>query len=369
MPRPRLTTSLTATAAAVPLALLPISPVAVQEAAQDTLRDAAPEGFHIGSSVAGGGHHDAEPYPDPFTHDEEYTDVLAREFASLTPENRMKWSEIHPAEGSYDFDAADRIVEFAEANGQEVRGHALLWHDQNPDWLEEGDHTEGELREILRDHVTTVVGRYEGRVHQWDVGNELIGDDNELRTEENFWLRELGPEIIGDVFRWAHEADPAAELFLNDYNVEDVNDKSDAYLALVEDLLADGVPVHGFSAQAHLSTAAGYPGSLEENLDRFGDLGLRTALSEVDVRVETPHEGAGATEEQLAEQSDFYTRALQACLDAESCTSFTVWSFTDRYSWIPIAFPGEGAGSIMDDDLNPKPAYDALRETLQAHTG
>ncbi|WP_017613699.1 endo-1,4-beta-xylanase [Nocardiopsis salina] len=363
MPKRRQATSITATALA--LALLPLAPGAAGEA-DLTLRDSAPQGFHIGSSVAGGGHLDAEDHPDPFTHDKAYTALLGQEFDSLTPENRMKWSELRPSEDTYDFSLADRIVEFAARKDQEVRGHALLWHQQNPDWLEEGDYSEQELRQILHEHVTTVVGRYKGRIHQWDVGNELIDDDSRLRTEENIWLRELGPEVISDVFRWAHAADPEAELFLNDYSIEDVNDKSDAYLDLVRELLADGVPVHGLSVQAHLTPAAGYPESMEENLDRFGDLGLRTALSEVDVRVETSGEGDGGTEEQLSEQADFYARALQACLNADSCTSFTVWGYTDRYSWIPSTFPGKGAGAIMDDDLKPKPAYGALRETLRS---
>lgn len=365
MPKRRRATSITT---GLVLALLPLSAGTAGEA-DHALRDSSPQGFHIGSSVAGGGHLDAEDHPDPFTHDTAYTALLGQEFGSLTPENRMKWSELRPSEDTYDFSLADRIVEFAARNDQEVRGHTLLWHEQNPDWLEEGGRSEKDLRRILHEHVTTVVGRYEGLVHQWDVGNELIGDDGELRTEENIWLRELGPEIIGDVFRWAHAADPEAELFLNDYSIEDVNDKSDAYLALVRGLLADGVPVHGLSVQAHLTPAAGYPERLEENLERFGDLGLRTALSEVDVRMEELDGDDGATEEQLSEQADFYSRALQACLNAESCTSFTVWGYTDRYSWIPSAFPGTGAGAIMDDGLNPKPAYDALRETLRAHTG
>lgn len=362
----RFSITLAAAATALLLALLPWAPGAAEETAQP-LRDSAPEGFLIGSSVAGGGHHEAEPYPDPFAEDHAYTALLGQEFGSLTPENRMKWSDLRPSEDTYDFSIADEIVDFAERNGQEVRGHALLWHDQNPDWLEEGEHSEEELREILREHVTTVVGRYEGRIHQWDVANEVIDDEGHLRTKDNFWLRELGPEALVDTFRWAHEADPEADLFLNDYNVEEINDKSDAYLELIGQMLDADVPVHGFAAQAHLSTAAGFPESLADNLDRFGDLGLRTALTEVDVRVEMPRRDSTPTGGQTAEQADFYSRALEACLDVESCTSFTVWSFTDRYSWVPVTFPGTGAATVMDNGFSRKPAYDALEDTLQAH--
>ncbi|WP_150236707.1 endo-1,4-beta-xylanase [Nocardiopsis quinghaiensis] len=328
-----------------------------------TLRWAAPEGFVIGTAVAGGGHHLEQDYPDPFTSDGKYRKLLARHFSSVSPENQMKWEYIHPEQGEYDFEMADAIVEFAERNGQDVRGHTLLWHSQNPAWLEEGDFSDEELRGILRDHITTVVGRYEGRIDQWDVANEIFDEAGELRTEDNIWIRELGPGIIADAFRWAHEADPSAELYFNDYGVEDVNAKSDAYHALVQDLLAEGVPVHGFSAQVHLSTQYGFPGSLEENLLRFDDLGLGTALTEVDVRMQLPESGE-PTPEQLEQQSGYYEQALSACLNVEGCDSFTIWGFTDKYSWVPVFFEGEGSATIMDERFAPKPAYFALKSTL-----
>ncbi|WP_159943889.1 MULTISPECIES: endo-1,4-beta-xylanase [unclassified Nocardiopsis] len=328
-----------------------------------TLRWAAPEGFVIGTAVAGGGHHEEQDYPDPFTSDRKYRRILAAQFSSVSPENQMKWEYIHPERDEYNFGMADAIVEFAERNGQDVRGHTLLWHSQNPEWLEEGDFSKGELREILHDHITTVAGRYAGRIDQWDVANEIFDESGQLRTEDNIWLRELGPEIIADAFRWAHEADPSAELYFNDYGVEDVNAKSDAYYALIQDLLAEGVPVHGFSAQVHLSTQYGFPGSLEQNLQRFDDLGLGTALTEVDVRMRLPESGR-PTAEQLEQQADYYERALSACLAVEGCDSFTIWGFTDKYSWVPVFFEGEGSANVMDERFRPKPAYFALRSTL-----
>lgn len=328
-----------------------------------TLRWAAPDGLVIGTAVAGGGHHEEQDYPDPFTSDRKYRKILADQFSSVSPENQMKWEYIHPEQGEYDFAMADSIVEFAERNRQDVRGHTLLWHSQNPEWLEEGDFSEEELREILHDHITTVVGRYAGRIDQWDVSNEIFDEEGELRTEENIWIRELGPQIIADAFRWAHEADPSAELYFNDYNVEDVNAKSDAYYELVQELLADGVPVHGFSAQVHLSTQYGFPASLEENLQRFDDLGLGTALTEVDVRMRLPESGK-PTRAQLEQQADYYQQALSACLNVEGCASFTIWGFTDKYSWVPVFFEGEGAATVMDEKFRTKPAFSTLKHTL-----
>ena len=332
-------------------------------AKKDTLRADAPRGFVIGTAVAGGGHHESQPYPDPFTADQPYREALAREFSSVSPENQMKWEYIHPERDRYNFAAADAIVAFAQENRQVVRGHTLLWHSQNPAWVTNGGFSADELRTILRDHVKTVVGRYKGRIHQWDVANEIFDDQGNLRTQDNIWIRELGPGIVADVFRWTREADPDAQLFFNDYNVESINAKSNAYYALIKDLLAQGVPVDGFSAQAHLSTRYGFPADLSDNLRRFARLGLDTAITELDVRMDLPA-GGTPTEAQLAKQAEYYQRTLDACLSVRGCDSFTIWGFTDKYSWVPVFFPSEGAATVMWDDLTRKPAYHALRQSL-----
>ncbi|MGA5290493.1 endo-1,4-beta-xylanase [Streptomyces pseudogriseolus] len=333
-------------------------------APHDRLRAAAPEGFVIGTAVAGGGHHLEQDYPDPFTYDREYRKVLGREFSSVSPENQMKWDYIHPERDRYDFGQADAIVEFARRNHQVVRGHTLLWHSQNPAWLEQGDFTKAELRDILREHITTVVGRYRGKIQQWDVANEIFDDQGNLRTQDNIWIRELGPGIVADAFRWAHKADPKAKLFFNDFNVEGVNAKSDAYYALVKDLRAQRVPVHGFSVQGHLSTRYGFPGDLADNLRRFDALGLETAVTELDVRMDVP-EGSLPTPAQEKQQAEYYQRMLEGCLAVDGCNSFTIWGFTDKYSWVPVFFQGEGFATVMTDDFDRKPAYYALRDTLK----
>ncbi len=362
------TAALAAMALTSPLALVAAASPATGElspghAKKDTLRWVAPKGFYIGSAAAGGGHHEEQPYPDPFTKDLEYRSVLAKEFSSVSAENQMKWEYIHPERNRYNFGMADAIVKFARQNRQVVRGHTLLWHSQNPAWLEQGDFTPAELRKILREHITTVVGRYKGKIQQWDVANEIFDDSGNLRTTDNIWIRELGPGIIADAFRWAHQADPKAELYFNDYNVEGVNAKSNAYYALIKELKAQRVPVHGFSAQAHLSTRYGFPGDLEANLKRFADLGLGTAITELDVRMDLPADGV-PTAEMLAKQADYYNRTLVACLNVEGCNSFTIWGFTDKYSWVPVFFEGQGAATVMWDDFTRKPAYDVMQCTL-----
>ncbi|GAA3747830.1 endo-1,4-beta-xylanase [Salinactinospora qingdaonensis] len=353
--------------AAAPAAATPHSehgPPSHSNAKFQRLRWSAPPGFFIGSAVAGGGHHLEQDYPDPFTSDKKYRKILKKQFNSVSPENQMKWEYIHPERDRYDFEMADAIVDFAARNGQVVRGHTLLWHSQNPEWLEEGDFSQEELRTILREHIMTVVGRYSGRIQQWDVANEIFDGEGNLRSEENIWIRELGPGIIADAFRWAHQADPHAELFFNDYNVEGVNAKSDAYYELTQELLDEGVPVHGFSTQGHLSIQYGFPGSLEENLRRFDELGLSTAITEMDVRMELPESGE-PTEEQLDKQADYYQQALSACLEVAGCDSFTIWGFTDKYSWVPVFFEGQGSATVMTDDFTRKPSYFEIQSTLQ----
>ncbi|GIE95448.1 endo-1,4-beta-xylanase [Paractinoplanes rishiriensis] len=331
---------------------------------KQTLRSAAPRDLRIGTAVAGGGHHVDQPYPDPFPNDKQYRAVLAHEFNSASPENQMKWEFIHPERDRYNFGPADAIVKFARKHGQAVRGHTLLWHSQNPAWLEQGTFTKAELRSILKKHIFTVVGRYRGQIHQWDVANEIF-DGNGAYRQENIWIRELGPEIVADAFRWAHQADPKAQLFLNDYGVEWPGVKVDAYEALARQLLADRVPLHGFASQAHLSMRYGAPDQLQSVLQRFDDLGLYTAVTELDVRMDLP-EGGVPTEEQLATQARYYTTTLNACLAVDDCNSFTLWGFTDKYSWVPVFFPAEGAATVMWDDFGRKPAYYALRDALAA---
>ncbi|MDQ0675059.1 MULTISPECIES: endo-1,4-beta-xylanase [Micrococcaceae] len=332
-------------------------------AKQDTLRWAAPKDVKIGTAVAGGGHHETMPYPNPFTYDQQYREVLAAEFSSVSPENQAKWEFIHPQRDQYRFAEMDAIVEFAQQHGQVVRGHTLFWHSQNPAWLENGGFNKEELRSILKDHITTVVGRYAGKIQQWDVANEIFNGDGTLRTTDNIWIRELGPEIIADAFRWAHEADPNAKLFFNDYGVESVNAKSNAYLALIPKLQAEGVQVDGFAVQGHLSTRYGFPGDLQANLQRFDDLGLETSITEIDVRMDVPA-GTKPTAAQLEKQATYYQRALEACLNVEDCKSFTIWGFNDKYSWVPVFFAQEGEATVMWEDYTRKPSYYALQSTL-----
>jgi endo-1,4-beta-xylanase len=285
-----------------------------------------------------------------------YRTEVAREFSSVTPENAMKWEVTEPERGKFEFDDADRIVDFARANGMRVRGHTLVWHIQNPQWLREGTFSRAELIDILHEHIARVVGRYRGRVASWDVVNEAVRDDGTLRP--SLWLQRIGPEYIALAFKFAHEADPDATLFYNEIGAEGDSDKSTAVYKMLETLRARGVPVGGIGFESHFNLE-GPPPTFRRTMERFAKLGLHVAVTEADVRVRLPASGS-----ELQVQADSYADALRDCLRVSACRSFTVWGFTDRYSWIPENQPGYGAATLLDDQLDPKPAYRAVHRVL-----
>ena len=341
----------------------PPAPVTTAGADTRALRDVAPDGVLVGSSVVGGGHLADTGTSDPFGTDDAYRTLLATQFSSLTPENALKWASVHPERDRYDFAAADAVVDFAEQHGQAVRGHNLLWYQSNPAWLLGGTFTDDELRAILHDHVTTVVGHFKGRISAWDVANEIFDEDGTLRPEIPFVDR-LGIEAVADAFRWAHDADPAAVLYLNDFDVESSAPKRQAYLDLVGQLQAQGVPVDGFGVQGHLSLDSPFPTDLEATLEGFANLGLDVAITELDVRI--PLHGSPPSDAQLALQADYYRQAVTACLAVDRCRSVTVWGAPDTYSWVPSFFPNDGAATPFADDTTLKPAFAAMAEALAA---
>ena len=241
-------------------------------------------------------------------------------------------------------------------------GHTLVWQNQLPDWLTTGTFTPAQLRELLHKHITDEVSHFKGHIWQWDVVNEAFNDDGTMR--DTLWLRAMGPGYIADAFRWAHQADPRALLFYNDYNIEGMGAKSDAVFALVKQLRAEGVPINGVGAQGRLDTQFGFPDQIPQNLQRFGNLGLKVALTEVDVRTTLPVTTPG----QLAQNAD-YSQMLGACLLVRQCISYTVWGFGDAYSWVPGVFAGEGSASIYDESLQPKTQYFALQQGLSLAGG
>jgi endo-1,4-beta-xylanase len=289
--------------------------------------------------------------------DPTYKAAIAREFNTVTPENVMKWETVEPQQGVTDFSQGDALVRFARANHQTVRGHTLVWHSQLPTWLTSGTFTNEQLEAILRRHIFEEAGHFRGRIYAWDVVNEAFNEDGTLR--DTIWLRALGPDYIAKAFIWAHEADPHAKLYYNDYNLESIGPKSDAALALVKQLKARHVPIDGVGFQGHLGIQYPYPDTFGDNLARFAAAGFDVAITEADVRMVLP-----VTPEKLATQATYFGDMMRSCVAVRRCVTFTLWGFTDKYSWVPGFFTGEGAATPLDEAFQPKPAYFALRDAL-----
>lgn len=304
-------------------------------------------GLEVGTAVA----------VNPLVHDDEYQRVITDNYTSVTAENAMKWQHVQPERGEFDWSGPDTIVGFADDHDLSVRGHTLLWHNQLPSWLADGSWEAGELREVLREHTESLVGRYQGRVTAWDVINEPF-EDGEPELRENIWHRTLGEDYIAEALRLAHEVDPEAKLYINEFNIEGGGDKADALYELAQDLLDRDVPLHGIGFQSHFVHDQ-VPENMAEEMRRFTDLGLEVTVTEVDIRIPEP-----ATEENLAAQGQEYKHVMQACLDVPRCVGVTTWGVADHHSWIPEWFPGFTAALPFDEDYAAKPARTGMVEAL-----
>jgi len=295
---------------------------------------------------------------DALQNEEQYREVLAREFNIMTPEVSLKFDATEPERNQYDFAEGDTIVAFAKAHNMQVRGHTLVWFRALPSWLTAGKFSRSELMQILRGHIFTEVAHYQGQITIWDVVNEAVNGDGTLR--DTIWLRGIGPDYIDWAFRWAHEANPQARLFYNDFGGEGSGRKSDAIYSLVKGLLQRGVPIGGVGLQMHIGIDS-YPApqAVLANMQRLTALGLEVQITEMDVQIQGDRR---PVQTRLALQAQVYRDMLGVCLEVVGCTAFVMWGFTDLYSWLP----GPDAPVIFDRDYRPKPAYFALMGDLDS---
>jgi len=281
-----------------------------------------------------------------------YRQLIAAQFSSVTPENEMKWGVVEAKRGELRFKGADEIVDRALEASQIVRGHTLVWFSQLPPWVSELDGDQ--LRAAVTGFMREMIGRYRGRVGVWDVVNEAITDGGALRP----FISKLGKDFIAEAFRIAHDADPKAKLFINEIGADGINDKSNQLYEIVRELKAQGVPIDGVGLQVH-ANLKGVPDSFADNMRRFAALGLELAITEADVGLKLP---VGAKD--LEAQADVYAGMVRDCLAVKACRSLTFWGFTDSRSWIPETQPGMGAATLLDEKLEPKPAFLAVQRAL-----
>ncbi|KAJ3034114.1 hypothetical protein HDV00_005435 [Rhizophlyctis rosea] len=284
--------------------------------------------------------------------DTTFTTIAAREFDVMTHENSLKWEAVEPSNNQFSWTNADQLVTFAQQNNLKIRGHTLVWHSQLPSWVANGSWTKTTLSAVIVNHVKTIVTRYKGKMAQWDVVNEIFNEDGTAR--DSVFSRTFGglDEFVTLAFNTARAADPDVKLFINDYNLDYNGAKATAMVNLVKRLKAAGVPIDGIGSQAHLIVGQ-ISSSFKSTLQSLGDAAGYTALTEVDIRATTP-----VSSSSLAQQKTDYTTVVGACATISSCIGVTVWGITDKYSWVPQTFSGQGAALLWDDNYNKKSAYD-----------
>jgi endo-1,4-beta-xylanase len=313
-------------------------------------------------------------------------ELATRHFSAFTGENSMKPDSVQPSEGRFTFIEADAMVDLAQKSGATPIGHTLIWHSQTPKWFTH-DGAGRPLRRMialqhLRDHIATVVGRYKGRVKQWDVVNEVISDRNDEFLRPTPWLAAIGPDYIAEAFRAAHRADPKAILILNDYNNE-VGGKRERTLRLLKQLLAEGVPVHAVGIQAHWRLGHVPLEETEKAIAQYSALGLKVMITELDIGVlPTNYTGAdiGMVEtartpspttlsaEDAQKLADAYARSFALFLRHKDVIGrVTLWGLHDGDSWLND-FPVRGRTDhplLFDRAGQPKAAFFSVQRAAQ----
>jgi endo-1,4-beta-xylanase len=247
------------------------------------------------------------------------------------------------------------VVAFAEQHDARVRGHNLVWHSQLPSWV--SALPADQVQAAMESHIKAEAGHYRGKIYAWDVVNEPFNEDGTL--QQDVFATAMGPGYIADALRTAHAADPRAKLYLNDFNIEGINAKSDAMYDLVKTLKAQGVPIGGVGLESHFVLGQ-LPSTMRANMARFAALGVDVAVTELDVRMVLP-----ATDADLAQQAGDYATVVDNCLAVRRCVGVTQWDVSDADSWVSGFFTGQGAATMYDASYLPKPAYTAAANALR----
>jgi endo-1,4-beta-xylanase len=308
-------------------------------------------------------------------NDQELMALQLSNFNSITATSDMKMQSILPAENQFNWKKADTILYYAKKHNQRLFGHNLIWHSSTPKWVEEkGANDSGWLGEFMKEYIHKYVGRYKRKVAGWDVVNEAFESaGGEYR--KTFWYNNLGKDYIANAFRYAHEADPDAVLFYNDFNIERDTTKLNAVLKMVEKFKKEGVPIHGIGFQMHIRMDT--PDEvIAYSLEKAAATGLQIHLSEVDIIFNSHNDErlggienfSSITTEMKQAQAEKYKNLVlmyRKIVPKNQQYGITVWDFTDRDSWIKGFFNMKDWPTIYDDDLKPKPAYYGFLEGLK----
>ena len=297
------------------------------------------------------------------------TKAVGTQFNMIVAENEMKFDALEPSRNQFSYGGADNIVNFASRHQMTVRGHCLVWHNQLPQWVSsdgkknDKEWSREEALEIMKNHIFKVMAHFKGKVKEWDVVNECLDDDQtavrtnpeayELRT--TVWSRAIGEDYIDSAFVYAHQADPNALLFLNDYDVElQGKAKSAAFYNLALRLKNSDIPIHGVGLQCHFSIGDVDSVKLENTIRRFNEIGLQCIITELDMGIPS------TSDADLTEQARNYRVLTDIMLNNENCTNMVIWGLKDNNSWRDHSYP-----LLYNSGMQPKPAYYAVRSALR----
>jgi endo-1,4-beta-xylanase len=282
------------------------------------------------------------------------TNLDGQQFDMITPGNEMKWQTTEPNQNQFNFGPGDQIVAFAKAHNQRVRGHNLVWHSQLAPWVTRLPLSQ--VKAAMEHHISTEVGHYKGQLFAWDVVNEPFNDDGSFR-QDVFFNAFGGSSYIADALRTARAADSGAKLYLNDFNIEGENAKSNAMFNLVKSLKAQNL-IDGVGLESHFILGQ-VPSTLLANMQRFAALGVQVAITELDVRIHLPASSAN-----LQQQASDFSTVVRDCRAVSACPGVTQWAVGDPDSWIPGAFSGFGAATMFNQNYQPKPSFNAVVTAL-----
>jgi endo-1,4-beta-xylanase len=307
-----------------------------------------------------------------------YRTVAQGEFSGVTSENHLKPGVLVRADGSYAWENADYLVQFAQENGQRFHGHTLCWYQQAPTaYLRTLGGDSAKLEAFLKAHVTTVMQRYRGKIKSWDVLNEYFADrTGQIRRSSGgsdssthfHWVRYLGPDFVARLFRYARQADPDALLFYNDYSQETDEKKLAAILAMAADFKRRGVPLDGLGLQMHISINTPNAG-IENAIRQCAATGLKIHISELDVKVNPSRQSPFTLTDDLArQQADkvrFVVQTYRRLVPPAQQWGITQWNVGDADSWIPKWEKADDFPTLFDTQYGKKKAYFAFLEALK----
>ena len=340
------------------------------------LKDAFKDDFYVGAALTGNQVKSKDPV---------LMALLKEQYNTITSENALKWESIHPELNKYSFENADSFVSLGIRNKMFVVGHCLVWHSQVPKWVFEDNSGNPVSRDTLlkrmHDHILTVVTRYKGKVGGWDVVNEALDENGELRHTR--WLDIIGEDYIGKAFEFAHEADPDAELYYNDYNIEQPAKREGTINKIIMPLQEKGIKINGVGIQAHWHLDTPSFQVVDSSISKFAATGLKLMITEMDINVLPRPENLSTAEVstrfQLTKESNPYPVSLADSVQQQladryagffkifkkyrkSVTRVTFWGISDGQSWLNN-WPIEGRTNyplLFDRNLKPKPAFYAI---------